>query len=651
MIAELGLAALWLAAAMALFQLCAAVAGIRLDGRSAVVADQFHAAVRPVAVVQGVLAAISFGALIWLFAVTDLSVLIVAENSHTAKPMLYKIAGAWGNHEGSMLLWVTVLAVAGGAIAIIERRLSKPMLTATLGAQAAIALGFYAFILFASNAFARMNPAAPEGLGLNPLLQDPGLAFHPPTLYIGYVGLSVAFSFAIGALVVRDVGPAFARAMRPWILIAWIFLTLGITAGSYWAYYELGWGGWWFWDPVENASLMPWLAATALLHSVNVLAARDGLRSWTVMLAVIAFSMSMLGTFLVRSGILTSVHAFAVDPERGTFILVLLGLYIGGALALFALRIGTVRQGATFELLSREGGLVLNNLLLSVILGIVLIGTLYPIAAAAMGQQLSVGPPFFNKSTAPIALVLMAGMAIGPMLRWRSDDQARVTRKLFAPVLAICVTAAATWLMAPGAGWAAIAGLALAAGLAVGSIQPLIVPNWRRLPMATVGMAIAHLGVAVSVAGMASEGAFTQEKLVAAAPGERISVGPFTVTFDGIQPVVGSNWSAIEAKLTVQRGEAGKPFVLRPQQRFFASPPTETAEAAISTLADGQLYAVIGKDDGSGRAQIRLWWKPWVTLIWFGGGMIAFGGALALLGRVWRERRQWLARRAREAMA
>jgi cytochrome c-type biogenesis protein CcmF len=310
-----------------------------------------------------------------------------------------------------------------------------------------------------------------------------------------------------------------------------------------------------------------------------------------------------------------------------------------------------VRQGATFELLSREGGLVLNNLLLSVILGIVLIGTLYPIAAAAMGQQLSVGPPFFNKATAPIALVLMAGMAIGPMLRWRSDDQARVTRKLFAPVLAICVTAAATWLMAPGAGWAAIAGLALAAGLAVGSVQPLIVPNWRRLPMATIGMAIAHLGIAVSVAGMASEGAFTQEKLVAAAPGDRIAVGPFSVTFDGIQPVVGRNWSAIEAKLTVRRGEDGKPFVLRPQQRFFASPPTETAEAAISTLADGQLYAVIGKDDGSGRAQIRLWWKPWVTLIWFGGGMVAFGGALALLGRVWRERRQWQARRAREALA
>ncbi|WP_448659907.1 heme lyase CcmF/NrfE family subunit [Sphingomonas sp. CJ99] len=651
MIAELGLAALWLAAALALFQLGAAAGGLWLSARGReAIAGQFHAAVGPVAVLQGVLAAISFATLVWLFVVTDLSVLIVAQNSHTAKPMLYKIAGAWGNHEGSMLLWVTVLAVAGGAIALVERRLSQAMFTATLGAQAAIALGFYAFILIASNAFARLNPAAPEGLGLNPLLQDPGLAFHPPTLYFGYVGLSVAFSFAIGALVVREVGPTFAKAMRPWVLIAWIFLTIGITAGSYWAYYELGWGGWWFWDPVENASLMPWLAATALLHSVNVLAARDGLRSWTIMLAVVAFSMSMLGTFLVRSGILTSVHAFAVDPERGSFILVLLGLYIGGALALFALRIGSVRQGATFELLSREGGLVLNNLLLSVILGVVLIGTLYPIAAAAMGTQLSVGPPFFNKATAPIALVLMAGMAIGPMLRWRRDTRERATGKLFAPALATCATAAAFWVLAPQAGWAALAGLALAAGLAVGSVQPLIVPNWRRLPLATVGMAVAHLGIAVSVVGMASEGAFTQEKLVAASPGDRMSVGPFTVAFDGVQPVVGRNWSAVEAKLTVRRGEDGAPFVLRPQQRYFADPPTETAEAAISTQWDGQLYAVIGKDDGSGRAPIRLWWKPWVTLIWGGGGLIALGGALALIGRVVRERRQGV-RRQREALA
>ena len=410
MMAEGGLAALWFAAALAALQLLLGVLALRRGHADAAVA------IRAVAIVQGGLAALAMVALIATFMASDMSVALVAANSHSMKPWLYKFAGAWGNHEGSMLLWVTILGLAGAAVARFEHRLPRSTLVATLASQAAIALGFYAFLLFASNPFARLSPAPPDGAGLNPLLQDPGLAFHPPTLYAGYVGLSVAFSFAVGALVTRDVGPAFARAMRPWVLGAWIFLTLGITAGSYWAYYELGWGGWWFWDPVENAILMPWLAATALLHSVTVLATRDGLRAWTVMLAVVAFSMSMIGTFLVRSGILTSVHAFAVDPTRGTFILALLVLYIGGALALFGARIGTVRQGRLFEPFSREGSLVANNLLLTVILGIVLIGTFYPIVAAAFGTQLSVGPPFFNSTTGPIALILVAVMAAGPLL-------------------------------------------------------------------------------------------------------------------------------------------------------------------------------------------------------------------------------------------
>ena len=375
MMAEAGLAALWLAAALAALQLVLAGLATRHSRANGSQADSgalafagmteeesptalLFSAVRPVAVAQGLVVALAMAALIAVFAASDMSVALVVENSHSAKPWLYKVAGAWGNHEGSMLLWVTILGLAGAAVALLEHRLPERTLVATLGAQGLIALGFYAFLLFSSNPFTRMNPAPADGQGLNPLLQDPGLAFHPPTLYIGYVGISVAFSFAVGALVTRDVGPAFARAMRPWVLGAWVFLTLGITAGSYWAYYELGWGGWWFWDPVENASLMPWLAATALLHSVTVLATRDGLRAWTVMLAVVAFSMSMIGTFLVRSGILTSVHAFAVDPRRGAFILALLAIYIGGALALFAARVGTVRQGATFEAVSREGGLV-----------------------------------------------------------------------------------------------------------------------------------------------------------------------------------------------------------------------------------------------------------------------------------------------------
>ena len=633
MIAEAGLAALWLAAAMALLQL--AMAAIALTSREveppAIVRDLL-AAVRPVAVAQGLLAAGAFAALIVLFARTDLSVLLVAENSHSAKPMLYKIAATWGNHEGSMLLWVTVLALAGAGIALFERLLATRTHAATLAAQAAIAAGFYAFLLFASNPFARLSPAPRDGLGLNPLLQDPGLAFHPPTLYLGYVGLSVAFSFAVGALITRDVGRDFARAMRPWVLGAWIFLTIGITAGSYWAYYELGWGGWWFWDPVENASLMPWLAATALLHSVTVLATRDGLRAWTIMLSVVAFSMSMVGTFLVRSGILTSVHAFAVDPTRGGFILALLILYIGGALALFAFRVGTVRQGALFEPVSREGGLVLNNLLLSVILGIVLIGTLYPLVAEAFGVQLSVGPPFFNRAAGPIALLLVAGMAVGPLLRWRRDRGAAVLRRVAVPagVTLVVLIAAVAFV---DSGWLPKFGLALAAGLAVASVLPLVGRSPWRTPLPIWGMVVAHLGIAVSLAGMASDSAFTQERLVAAAPGEHHKVGPFDVRFDGIKPMVGDNWSAVQGRLTVTRG-AGGAFVMRPEQRFFANPPTETSEAALATYWDGQLYAVLGRDDAGGRRQLRLWWKPFVTLIWAGGGLIALGGAIALVGRV-----------------
>jgi cytochrome c-type biogenesis protein CcmF len=629
MIAEAGLAALWLAAALAALQLLMAALAVR--GHEEVIA-----AVRPVAVVQGALIALAMLLLVVVFAKSDMSVALVATNSHSAKPWMYKVAGAWGNHEGSMLLWVTILGLAGATIALLERKLAERTLIATLGAQALIALGFYAFLLFSSNPFARAVPAPADGQGLNPLLQDPGLAFHPPTLYAGYVGLSIAFSFAVGALVTRDVGPAFARAMRPWVLLAWIFLTIGITAGSYWAYYELGWGGWWFWDPVENASLMPWLAATALLHSVSVLATRDGLRAWTIVLAVVAFSMSMLGTFLVRSGILTSVHAFAVDPERGAFILALLALYIGGALTLFALRIGAVRAGATFDPVSREGGLVANNLLLCVILGVVLIGTLYPLAAAGFGVQLSVGPPFFNKAAGPVALLLVAAMAVGPLLRWRRDEARAVLGRVTWPLAAAGGTAA---LLVAGSdmGWLPLAGLALAAGLAVASVAPLWGRNLRRTPLFTWGMVVAHLGIAVSLAGMACDSAFTVERLVAARVGEPTTVGPYRVTLRGVSPVIGENWSALQARLDATRG--GDTQVLIPQQRTFSDPPTTTSESAILTAWNGQLYTVLGQAGADGRWQLRLWWKPFVTLIWFGGALIALGGLLSLIGRWRRERR------------
>jgi cytochrome c-type biogenesis protein CcmF len=633
MIAEAGLAALWIAAALALLQLFLGASALRAGG------EGLERGIRPIAILQAVLVGLSFLALIQLFLRTDLSVALVAANSHSAKPWLYKLAGTWGNHEGSMLLWVTILGLAGGAVALLERRLPERTLVATLAAQAAIAIGFYAFLLFASNPFARLSPAPAQGQGLNPLLQDPGLAFHPPTLYIGYVGISVAFSFAVGALITRDVGPAFARSMRPWVLAAWIMLTLGITAGSYWAYYELGWGGWWFWDPVENASLMPWLAATALLHSVTVLATRDSLRAWTVMLAVVAFSMSMVGTFLVRSGILTSVHAFAVDPERGTFILILLALYIGGALTLFGLRVGTVKEGATFEPVSREGALVANNLLLSVILGIVLVGTLYPLGVEAVsGEKLSVGPPYFNSAAGPLALILIGAMGAGPLIRWRRDKGRDVLARVSVPILIAAVAGLAALLAVPGIRILPLLGFVLAGGAGIASLAPLWKRNLLRTPLFTWGMVIAHLGIAVSLAGMASESAFTQERLIAARIGETTSVGPYTIRLNAVDPVAGPNWTAIEATLTARRQGSG-PMVLKPQARTFTSPPTPTSEADIATMLDGQLYTVIGAQDEQGRWQLRLWWKPFVTLIWFGGGLVALGGLLSLIGRVRRERR------------
>jgi cytochrome c-type biogenesis protein CcmF len=579
--------------------------------------------------------------LLLVFARTDLSVELVAENSHSAKPFIYKIAGAWGNHEGSMLLWVTVLGLSGTALAAFSHRLPSRTLVAALGAQAALALGFHAFLLFASNPFARLDPPAPEGRGLNPLLQDPGLAFHPPTLYLGYVGLSVAFSLAVAAMLAGEVDRQLARAMRPWVLGAWIFLTLGITAGSYWAYYELGWGGWWFWDPVENASLMPWLAATALLHSVAVLAARNALKAWTMMLAVIAFSMSMVGTFLVRSGILTSVHAFAVDPLRGSFILALLSIYVIAAFLLFAVRARTLREGAPFEPVSRETAIVVNNLLLTVILGVVFIGTLYPLLAEAIsGEKLSVGAPYFNAVAGPLAILLGILLAIGPLLSWRREGKPMLN-KLALPALFAATALGIAFFAIPQASLLPKFGLALAAGLVPASLIPLIGRNPLRTPLMTWGMAVAHLGAAVAIAGMAADSAFTTEKLTATRPGETVEVGPWVVEFVGVTPAVGSNWTAIEAELRATRGSGV--HVLKPQTRFFTNPPTETNEAAIDTLLSGQLYTVIGRSDAEGRWQLRLWWKPLVTLIWLGGVLIGLGGLLALAGHARRAWRRWMA--------
>jgi c-type cytochrome biogenesis protein CcmF len=641
MTAEIGLAALWLAAGLAVLQLLAGSLALTRRG------EALGGAVRPAAVVQGVLSLVAFLCLIYVFAVTDLSVKLVALNSHSMKPLVFKIAGTWGNHEGSMLLWVTVMGMAGGFVALIERRLPERTILATLAGQAFVSLGFYAFLLIASNPFERLSPAPREGNGLNPLLQDLGLAFHPPTLYLGYVGLSVAFSFAIGALVTREVGPAFARAMRPWVLAAWIFLTVGITAGSYWAYYELGWGGWWFWDPVENASLMPWLAATALLHSVSVLASRDALRAWTVMLGVVAFSMSMIGTFLVRSGILTSVHAFAVDPERGSFILALLAINIGGALILFALRAATVTEGERFALISREGALVFNNVMLSAILGIVLFGTLYPLLAEAMGAKVSVGPPYFNPMSALFAFPMLLVLAVGPMLRWRRDKFVRVGKALVLPGMLV-VAAGLGLLIWGGVALLPFLGLVFAVGLALASLLPLKGRSLRRTPLAVWGMVTAHFGIAVALFGMSCESAFTVERLVAAKVGDVTEVGPWAIKLDAIEPVAGPNWTALEARLLVRYGADGKVVRLTPQSRSFWAPPQQTSESALLTRWNGQLYAVLGGEaageTGEGRWQVRLWWKPFVPMIWLGGLLVAFGGVLALMGRVASDLRRTIAR-------
>ena len=630
MIAELGLAMLWLAGALSLLQLAAGALALTGRGRD------LAGIVRPVAVMQGILCAGAFVALITVFLRTDLSVKLVVSDSHSLKPMIYKLAGTWGNHEGSMLLWVTVMSLAGGFVALFERRLRDDTMLATLAGQAFVSLGFYAFLLLSSNPFERLPEPPPEGNGLNPLLQDIGLAFHPPTLYLGYVGLSIAFSFAIGALVTRDVGPAFARAMRPWVLGAWIFLSLGITAGSYWAYYELGWGGWWFWDPVENASLMPWLAATALLHSSTVLAARNALRAWTVMLGVVAFSMSMIGTFLVRSGILTSVHAFAVDPERGSFILALLTIYIGGALALFALRASTISEGTRFAPVSRESALVVNNVMLSAILGIVLIGTLYPLVTEAFGEKVSVGPPYFNPMAAVFFVPMLLVMAVGPLLRWRDDRLGRTSGKLALPALAAAIVALGLVAFAPVIKPLPFLGMALAAGLAVASVLPLIGRDLSRTPLPVYGMVVAHLGIAVALFGVGSDSAFSIEKLVASRPGQTQTVGPWQVTLRDIEPVAGPNWTALEATLAASYN-GGSPSLLRTQARNFTSPPQQTNESALHTRWNGQLYAVLGEEAEDGRWQLRLWWKPFVPMIWYGGLLVGLGGLLALIGRVGRD--------------
>ena len=643
MFVELGHFALVLALAVALVQSTLPLAGAA-RGRGS-----WMAVGQSAALLQFGLVALAMAALMHAYIVSDFTVINVIENSHTDKPLLYKIAGVWGNHEGSMLLWVFMLALCGAAVAVFSDNLPPELRARVLAVQGMIGVGFLVFILFTSNPFLRTALPPANGQGLNPVLQDPGLAFHPPFLYLGYVGFSVSFAFAVAALIEGRVDAAWARWVRPWALASWCALTIGIAMGSWWAYYTLGWGGWWFWDPVENASLMPWLAGTALIHSSIVVEKRDTLKSWTILLAIITFSLSLVGTFLVRSGVITSVHAFAVDPLRGDFILLLLLCAIGGSLTLYALRAPTLKGGGLFAPVSREGALVLNNLLLSICTATVLLGTLYPLFLDAVGgAKVSVGPPFFNRTFVPLMVPVLIAMAVGPMLPWKRGDLLGAMQRLWLASLVAFAVVLGLLYATYGGPVLAVLGLGLAAWTGTGvltewadRVRLFRVPageSWRRaihLPRATYGMSFAHLGMAISVAGIAAS-AFDTEHLAIVPVGGDIPISGYVLHFDKIETVKGPNFVADYASIDVLLN--GKPIAtVHPQRRYFALQDQTTSVTAIRTNFLSDLYVALGDPTANGSAwTIRAYWKPLVPWIWIGGVFMAFGGLVSLSDRRWR---------------
>lgn len=602
----------------------------------------------PAALLQMLLIGTAFAVLTQAFIASDFSVVNVFQNSHTAKPLLYKVAGVWGNHEGSLLLWVLILAVFGAAVAAFGRHLPDRLKARALAVQGMIGAGFLAFILFTSNPFLRLDPVPVQGEGLNPLLQDPGLAFHPPMLYLGYVGFSMAFSFAVAALLEGRVDAAWARWVRPWTLAAWSFLTVGIGLGSWWAYYELGWGGWWYWDPVENASFIPWLTGTALLHSAIVVEKRGALKSWTILLAIITFSLSLLGTFLVRSGILTSVHAFAADPTRGVFILVLLSVTVGGSLTLYAVRAPKLEPGGLFAPVSREGGLLINNLFLTTAAATVLLGTLYPLIAEALGLgKLSVGAPYFNTVFIPLMVPLVLLMGIGPMMAWKRGDLPGVLGRLKGALAVVALAFGAALVLSgfsvvdvAGAAGIGLAGWLLAATLTelMGRIQLFKVSigeSLRRaltLPRAAYGMSIAHTGMALLIVGVSGASAWKQENIFTMASDETVSVAGFDVTFNDADIIRGANFEALRGTFTATRG--GSTVTLTPERRVYDQPVQQTTEAAIHTIFWADLYVVLGNGpDPDGRYVVRVYFEPFVPFLWYGVLMMGFGGAVSLSDR------------------
>ena len=638
---EIGHFALVLAFALALIQTIVPLVGARIGN------DRMMAVAAPTAITGFALTALSFAALMFAYAGSDFSVVNVWENSHSLQPMIYKITGTWGNHEGSMLLWVLILAFFGALVAAFGANLPASLKANVLAVQGSIGVAFLLFILTTSNPFARLIPAPVEGRDLNPILQDLGLAVHPPLLYLGYVGFSICFSFSVAALIDGRIDAAWARWVRPWTLVAWIFLTGGIAMGSYWAYYELGWGGFWFWDPVENASFMPWLAGTALLHSAIVMEKRSALKIWTLLLAILTFSLSLLGTFLVRSGVLTSVHAFATDPSRGVFILCILLLFIGGSLALFALRASSLTAGGLFQPISREGALVLNNLFLTTAAATVLVGTLYPLALEALtGDKISVGEPFFNLTFGPLMVPLLLLVPFGPLLAWKRGDLFAAAQRLMTAFGIALLAALVTLFLIDGGSVLAAFGAGLAVWLILGAItdlamksgfgsvaSPVMLRRFVGLPRSVFGTALAHAGLGVTLIGIVGTLNFGEEHILTMKPQQTVEVAGRTVRFDGIQPMKGANFNEDRARFQLINAGGQVTGTIKSSKRFYPARQMPTTEAGIKTIGFSQLYISLGDESADGSVVVRVWWKPLVTLIWLGGLVMMVGGTVSLADR------------------
>ncbi len=639
MIPEIGHFALIIALCVALTQALVPLAGATLG------VPRWIAVARPAALAQLLFVGVAYGCLTWAFVHHDFSVLYVARNSNSELPLIYRISGVWGSHEGSLLLWALVLALWTGAVALFTPSVPRAMRARVLAVLGFVSVGFLLFIVLTSNPFMRLLPAAAEGSDLNPLLQDIGLAIHPPMLYIGYVGFAVAFAFSIAALISGQVDSAWARWSRPWTNVAWLFLTLGIALGSWWAYYELGWGGWWFWDPVENASFMPWLIGTALMHSLAMTEKRGTFKAWTALLAIFTFSLSLLGTFLVRSGVLTSVHAFASDPARGVFILAFLGVVVGGSLALYAWRAPQLKSAAKTELLSRDGMLLLNNVFLAIVTAAILLGTLYPIAIDALGGKISVGPPYFNLMFISLTAPLAALIGVGMLIRWKHDRLARLGKLLWAPALGAIVIALLLSLALPRWLFAAFAGLALAlwiaftAGLAIRERlrHRSLASALRTTPGGFYGMLLGHLGIAVFIVGVTLTSLYTVEKDLRMAPGDTYTVEGYAFTFHGVRRFDVANYTATRGGFSVREADSDYRVDLFPEKRVYRVQQSPMTEAAIDAGFTRDLFIALGEPLGDdGAWAVRVYYKPFIRWIWLGAIIMAIGGLCAATDRRYR---------------